>query len=83
MKSVGTGFNLSTSNRFSLLFKLFKAFGASYSLSISNWPTSDFKLGKSVILVKFYVSAPVAFFKSDFVKPGFTLFLLRVYGSRE
>ena len=36
-------------------------------LSTSDFSTLDFNLAKSTFLANFYVSIPVAFFKSDFV----------------
>ena len=48
---------------------------------------SDFKLAKSVFLVIFELTTPVAFYKSDFVavldksNSNFILFLLRLYVS--
>ena len=59
--------NLSTSNLFTLFFKLLKLVGRFFNLSISNLSTLDFKLAKSVKSVKPDVSAPVAFLKSAFV----------------
>ena len=66
LKSVGTGFNLSTSNLSTLFFKLFQLNGTFLNLSVSNSSTSDFKLAKSAFLLKLDVSTPVTFFKSDF-----------------
>ena len=59
IKSTGTGFNLSTSNLYTLLFKLFRTVGTLSNLSISNLSISDFKLAKSAFLANFNVSAPV------------------------
>ena len=52
LKSTRVVFNLTRSNLSNLLFKLPKLIGTFYSLSISNLPTSDFKLVKSAFLPK-------------------------------
>ena len=52
LKSTRVVFNLTRSNLSNLLFKLPKLIGTFYSLSISNLPTSDFKLVKSAFLAK-------------------------------
>ena len=41
---------------------------SNFSLSMSNLSTLDFKLTKSIILAKEYVSTPVAFSRSAFLK---------------
>ena len=51
----------------SLLFVLLKLFGTFLNSSISNLPTLDFRLARSAFLWCFYVSTPVALFKSIFV----------------
>ena len=61
LKSTGAGFNLSTSHLPILLSKLFKPLGTYFYLSTSNLSTSDFKITKSVFLINFNVSTPVAF----------------------
>ena len=68
LKSTGTGTNLSIYifNLSILLFKLLRLLGTFFNLSISYLSTLDFKLAQSAFLVKFNVSTPVAFFKSDF-----------------
>ena len=49
------------------LLSLYKSTGTVWNLSISNLSEFHFKLAKSVSLVNFDVSAPVPFFKLDFV----------------
>ena len=65
LKSTETGFNLSTSNLPTLLFKLLKLLGA--NLSISNLSVVAFNLAKSGIFAKSDASTNVVLFKSDFV----------------
>ena len=81
LKETGKGTNLWTSILSTLLLKLLKLVGTSFSLSKSNLFTSDFKLTKSVFLENFDVSAPVAFFKSVFVANliQLSLLLLKIF----
>ena len=51
-KSTRTGFNLSTSNLYTLFFKLSKPLCTLFSLSTFNLSISDLKLAKSVFLAK-------------------------------
>ena len=62
LESTETVINLSASNLSTLLFKLLKPLGLSFSLS-----TSNIKLAKSTFSANFDVSTPVAFLKSAFV----------------
>ena len=67
VNSTGADTNLSTFNSSPLLFKLFNLVDTFPNLSISNLPTSDFKLAKPTFSANFYVSTNAAFFKSVFV----------------
>ena len=67
LKSTEVFSNLPISNLSTLHFKQLKPLGTFFNLSIFNLSTFDFKLAKSTCLTNFYVSAPVAFFKSAFV----------------
>ena len=61
-KSTETGFNLSTSNLSTLLFKLFKPLGGFSNSSICDLSTPNFTLAKSAFSANFDVST-VAFFQ--------------------
>ena len=74
--STGTGTNLSTSNLFTLLFKLFKAVGTFFNLLIPYLSTLDFKLAKSTFLANFDVSA------HDVVFPFITFFIYYIFNSK-
>ena len=52
LKLTETGFNLSTSYLFTLLFKFLKSLGTFSNSSMSNLSISDFKLAKSAFLAK-------------------------------